>query len=611
MKLIPTFFCFFRKNLTSIRWGVFLLACVSCVLLFCHFPSKLEHYWTIEKSITILQIARGGLSSIEGYDNWTFQIARVLLPFCFAWGAIEVVGYLFIRFFTWFAISRWFCGHTILFGIGEKGFALAKELLKRGHTVVAIDKDAANPYLNQIERAGGFALVGDATDINFLKTLGLCRATAFYVMTGDDTVNIKSAVRLKEYFQNQKTTFWNRLWKFLCGFKDAKLSARVQVHDPILRRLAWEEGGPFAHASICESTKISWVCYPFSVYDQTAKMIVEEFSPDAAEGGIAGGRTKKYHVVIVGFGWFGERIALQVMRMCQTPQSLGHALVINVIDCQADFIRERFYQRYPAADPGNADDPRYGGYAPLAQFNFIQGDILRMNEKDVRTAIPDIDENTVIYVCLADELLGAEAAMSLAKITQESGTRIVFALPETERLSKEMMATFKKYNINMFFTFSTSCLLAPNEQQLGETIDKMGKAVLRTYYGSSSITELEKSWSESPEWGRESCRQSASHVFFKLRMIGIDSKQIETIRKDEAVEQCLAHLELLMETEHDRWSTERLLDGWTYGKTKDTNKRQHPDIQPFATLNKGTQDIDREVNLVIPEVLEIWQKVRK
>jgi len=56
----------------------------------------------------------------------------------------------------------------------------------------------------------------------------------------------------------------------------------------------------------------------------------------------------------------------------------------------------------------------------------------------------------------------------------------------------------------------------------------MGKAVLHAYYDSSSITELEKSWSESPEWARESNRQSASHVFFKLRMIGIDPKHIET-----------------------------------------------------------------------------------
>ena len=526
-------------------------------------------------------------------------MARLVLPICLAWGVIEAFVRIFIHFFTWFAISRWFCGHVIVFGVGEKGFTLVKELLKRGHVVVAVDKNAANPYLAQIEHGKGFTLVGDATDINFMKTLGLHRAVTFYAMTGDDTVNIDSAIRMKEYFQQYKITWWSRFWKLLCGFHNEMFSARIQVHDPILRRLAWEKEGPFSQASVNKHTTTPWVCYPFSAYDQAAKMIVETYPPDIAEG-----KTKKYHVVIVGFGLFGERVALQIIRMCQPPKSFGQELVIHVIDCRADLIRERFYQRYPAVNPDNEGDPRYGGYAPLARLNFIQGDIQRMNEKAIRATIPDIDENTVIYVCLADELLGAEAAMLLAKITQKSGTRIVFALPETERLSENMQGTFKKYNVSMFLPLSTSCSLHPGENHLGETIDDMGKAVLRAY-------DPKKSWADEPEWGREASRQSASHVLFKLRMAGVDSMRITTISKDEIKEQCGQHLELLAEAEHDRWATERLLDGWIYdGDKKDPGQRLHRDIQPFAALNKGTQDIDFAINEIVPQVVEIWQKAR-
>ena len=93
-------------------------------------------------------------------------------------------------------------------------------------------------------------------------------------------------------------------------------------------------------------------------------------------------------------------------------------------------------------------------------------------------------------------------------------------------------------------------------------------------------------------------------------MVGIDSKQIKTIGKDEIITRCRNHLELLAEAEHDRWSTERLLDGWTHG-ARDNDKRLHPDIQPFAALNKGIQEIDFVINSVIPEVVEIWQKARK
>lgn len=608
MRFIPQFFHFLKKSIPLIRWILLILFIVACGLLIWFYPQQGEHvdYLSIDKFIVILQIAKGQLSNIYGYDNWCFQFARLILPICLAWAIIEVVVVASLRYLTELAINWWFSDHVIVFGIGEKGFSLAKKLLEKGeHTVVAIDKDAANPYLAQIGRGNGFTLVGDATDMNFLKTLGLHRAAAFYAMTGDDTVNIESAIRLKEYFQKYKISFWNRSWKSLCGNKNETFAARIQVHDAILRRLAWEAKGPFSHASINNHTETSWECYPFSVYDQAAKNIVEEFSPDIAKG-----KTKKYHVVIVGFGWFGERVALQVIRMCQTPKSLDEELVIHIIDTKADLNRERFYQRYPAVNPDNTGDERYGGYAPLAKLDFIQGDIQRMDEKAIKKAVPDIDESTVIYVCLANELLGSEAAMSLAKITQENGTRIVLALPETERLSEEMKDAFDKYHINMFFPLSSSCLLLCKENHLGEVLDNMGKAVLRAYYGSPSISELEKSWAEEPEWGRESNRQSASHVFFKLRLVGVDPEHIATISEKEILTRCRPCLELLAEAEHDRWVIERLLDGWTYGQ-RNNDKRLHPSIQSFVALEEKIRDIDRDINSILPNVVKIWQEARK
>jgi len=617
MKLIPKIFCIFRKPLRLVRWVLAILGLVSCVLLVVYFPQRGEHgeYYPIDKFIAIFQIAKGQMSNIYGYDNWSFQFARLILPLCLAWAIIEVCAKFFVHYFTWFAIKYIFCKHVIVFGIGEKGFALAKELLDRNHTIIAIDKDATNPYLVQIERRHGFTLVGDATDIKFLNTLGLHRAVAFYAMTGDDTINVDSAIRLKEYFQNKKITLWNRFWRYWHGFKNESFVARIQVHDSTLRRLTWEEGGPFSHASISENTKTPWVCYPFSAYDQAAKIIVEKFSPDMAEG-----KTKPYHVAIVGFGWLAERITLQLIRMCQTPKCLNQKLIIHIVDCQADLNRERFYKRYPAVDPANEGDQRYGGYAPLAKLHFIQGDIQRMNEQAISTKIPNIDESTVIYVCLANELLGAEAAMFLARITQGSGTRIVFALPETERLSEKMQQSFEKYRISMFLPLSTSCLLAPNENLLGETIDNMGRSVLYAYYKnvlkkSLNTAELEEAWAKEPEWGRESNRQSASHALFKSRMI----EYIKTICKEEMENEPGRLLELLAEAEHDRWSTERLLDGWVYGyrldkdgtPKKDEKNRLHPAIQPFTVLEEKIKDIDRDINSVLPQVEEIWRNARK
>ena len=604
-----------------IRLVFLVLFFVACVLVIAHFPDRGEHadYLPIDKVVAILMIAQGQITNIYGYDNWYFQFARLVLPLCFAWAIIEAIVHFSIRFLITLAIRYFFCEHVIVFGIGEKGFTLTKELFKQGHIVVVVDKDVANPYFAQIERRNGFTLVGDATDNKFLKTLGLHRAVAFYAMTGDDTVNIDSAIRLKEYFQGKNLTFWNRLWRRLCGVKNDTFVARIQVHNSTLRRLAWESSGPFSSASISENTKTPWTCYPFSAYDQAAKMMVEEFSPDTAEG-----KTKPYHVVIVGFGWFGERTALQVIRMCQTPHSGGQKTVINIIDNQADLNQERFYQRYPAVDPANEREQRYGQYAPLAKLRFIQKDIQRMSAKTIKEAIPDIDEHTVVYICLSNELLGAEVAMMLHKITRESSTRIVLALPETARLSEDMQGAFtfkydddkEKIKIALFRPLSKSCVLTGDEKQLGGTIDEMGKAIRNGWHKSKNkpldTAAIEKDWSESAEWRRESDRQSASHVFFKLRMAGVENEHLETITKEEIIEKCSPQSirELLAEVEHDRWVAERLLDGWTHGARNDS-KRQHPNIQPFTMLNKGTQDIDFAINDTIPEVMGIWKKARK
>ena len=627
MKLVPAIFRFIARNAHIFQWGSAVFALVLALYLFCVIPiqhQKFESFAWYDTAFVVWQIARGQQADFYGQEyNALFQFSRLALHICFLGVFVAIIIACF-RAVTRWAIKHWFCGHIIIFGIGEKGFTLAKELLKRNLTVIAIDKNAGNSHLNHIEHRGGFILVGDATDVKFIKTLGLHRAAGFYAMTGDDTINIESALRIKEFFRDHKISLWSRSLNFLCGFKPEEFSARIQVHNSILRRLAWEENvlnrqgeiahemaGPLSRSAIEKESPNLWACYPFSAYDQAAKIIVEEHSPDIA----VEEKTKKYHVVIVGFGWFGERVALQVIRTCQTQKSKGQKPVIYIIDKNAEENRERFYQRYPAvdSDPKIANDPRYGTYAPLAEMHFIQGDIQRMNEAAIKEAFSkigksSIDQCSVIYICLADEMIGTEAAMSLARMTRDSGTRVVLSLPDTERLSNEMQSAFKPYNISMFFPLSESCALHPGENHLGEHVDKMGKEVLRVYSGAVGV---EESWAKSPEWGRESSRQSASHVFFKLRWAGLTSEQIKTVGPDEIVEICKTKLESLAEIEHDRWTAERLLDGWTYCDVRNDAKRQHDNIKPLARLDDKIKEIDIAINTTIPDIVRIWQEAKK
>lgn len=38
---------------------------------------------------------------------------------------------------------------------------------------------------------------------------------------------------------------------------------------------------------------------------------------------------------------------------------------------------------------------------------------------------------------------------------------------------------------------------------------------------------------------------------------------------------------------HENWMKEKIADGWTYGKVKNTEKKTHPCLVPFAKLQLG------------------------
>lgn len=51
--------------------------------------------------------------------------------------------------------------------------------------------------------------------------------------------------------------------------------------------------------------------------------------------------------------------------------------------------------------------------------------------------------------------------------------------------------------------------------------------------------------------------------------------------------------------QHDRWSTQKKVDGWKFGKTKDGVKKTHPMLVPYGKLPEVERRKDALVNAVI------------
>ena len=56
--------------------------------------------------------------------------------------------------------------------------------------------------------------------------------------------------------------------------------------------------------------------------------------------------------------------------------------------------------------------------------------------------------------------------------------------------------------------------------------------------------------------------------------------------------------------EHIRWSWEKRLNGWTFGKDKDDIKKTHPSLIPYEQLSESEKEKDRELVKLIPAFLQ-------
>jgi voltage-gated potassium channel len=93
--------------------------------------------------------------------------------------------------------------HLIVCGAGETGHYLVQELLKTGHYLVVIDRDAER--LEKIQHLGDFpVLQGDATDEELLTTAGISKAQGLVSALREDKDNLVVTVTAHQINPNLK-----------------------------------------------------------------------------------------------------------------------------------------------------------------------------------------------------------------------------------------------------------------------------------------------------------------------------------------------------------------------------------------------------------------------
>lgn len=67
----------------------------------------------------------------------------------------------------------------------------------------------------------------------------------------------------------------------------------------------------------------------------------------------------------------------------------------------------------------------------------------------------------------------------------------------------------------------------------------------------------------------------------------IDTSQIKLPKRLETLTEKLA------ENVHDRWASQRMKDGWTWGKSRNDRHKKHPTLVPYADLPESEREYDR------------------
>ena len=62
-------------------------------------------------------------------------------------------------------------------------------------------------------------------------------------------------------------------------------------------------------------------------------------------------------------------------------------------------------------------------------------------------------------------------------------------------------------------------------------------------------------------------------------------------------------VEVMAEMEHARWMTEKMIQGWKYGRHKDAEKKISPLLAPWAELDEACREIDRILVRKLPKFL--------
>lgn len=134
--------------------------------------------------------------------------------------------------------------------------------------------------------------------------------------------------------------------------------------------------------------------------------------------------------------------------------------------------------------------------------------------------------------------------------------------------------------------------------------DKQGLDISLFHTPGVQVNQFLTDFEDLPEDIKYSNKDNAYHIPTKLLSIGYKIRHVEKGFKPLTLHLNRQEIETMAKVEHIRWSWDKRLNGWIYGKIKDNSKKTHPGLLPFEELTESEKEKDRELVRLIPALLQ-------
>lgn len=474
--------------------------------------------------------------------------------------------------------------HAIICGLGKRGIAVAEKLHKSGIQIVAIEKDPVPDIVERLHRLGIPLITGDATKEEILQQARIIYADSLFTLCTEDTVNF--AIAMKAHNMNCNT---GSPRKCFIHINDAELRNALQTN--------YQEN----------LNRPKQILRFIDAYGSEAISLLVHGLPLDGDG-ISPNDIRHIHLIILGFGCMGRTIAVKAAQLGQFANR--KRIRISIIDHHAIVNQSSLLFHHPSIEE-------------VADFSFYQQEVLSPETRNqIEEWCSECGMIVNVVICFDNPSIAYDALFNLLPAFNRKNVRVAVRMNEPENLAFLLKGIgAKKYNELRILPFGIEDNFENFTDPENNKLETFAMDIHKAYVDlvnkefrnkPEELANRERSgelnaWDNLKEDFKESSRQQAVHVLFKIRAADLEIVDENDVRPS-ILEFEKKLFDALAIMEHDRWIAERKVNNWKYGNPSDKANKINEYIIEWDQLPQNIKQYDYDAVSRIPVLLKMIGK---